>query len=334
VPYANSSNVWNMSLATLHPGGVPIHASTSSFMARVLDGKGATPQRNYLGTDTTQSTLPVYNVHSTTPLQWMRISDGWRFGNDSSVDGSYQVNQDVQVPIPVGLVKPPGYSDYQVILYNVDTGDEWNIWHAGLNIPQTQWNGLDGSGHWIPTDVGSGTMRYTCQNAGLYRVNGGSDNVPGVGGFINGRALPAKTPKAWGSRGAKVPYGIGLVRKWEIDEGVIRHAIAWSYHGPSPEYVQPAQNSDGGNFGGVSGVDLPEGARIRLNPAFDLTRFPAGAARVIGKALQDYGAILIDNSGFPKVLVESDNTAAWTDISASMMSAAALSSYQVIDWTG
>ena len=217
------------------------------------------------------------------------------------------------------------------MLYNVDNGDEWNIWHAGLDMSQSNFTGLDGAGTWVRIDVGAGQTRYTCQSAGLYRVNG-ADNVPGVGGFISGTGMPAKGPKAWGTRGAKVPLGIGLVRKGEVDQGVINHAIAWAYHGPSPEYVAPAQNSDGGNFGGVMGLDLPEGTRIRLNPTFDLTRFPAGTARIVGRALQDYGAILVDNSGFPKCYLESSNSAGWSDVTANMLSAASLSEYQVIDW--
>lgn len=332
--YQHPDNVWNKTLAELHSDNIPIHANSAAFMDRVLDGKGSTPQRNYLGSDVTQSTLPVYEINNSTPVSnWLRVSDSWRYGNDASMDGTYQVNQGVAVPIPTGIVKPPGYSDYQVILYNTDTGEEWNIWHAGLNMEQTAFDGLDANGIWVPIDVGGGVMRYTCQSAGLYSPVG-SDGAPGTGGFLNGLALPAKTPKAWGARGAKVPLGVGLVRKWEIDEGVIRHAIAWAYHGPSPDYVYPAQNSDGSNFGGVSGVDIPEGARIRLDPNFDLTQFPAGAARVVGKALQDYGAILIDNSGFPKVYLESQNTAPWgTDVTASMLSAAPLSAYQVVDWS-
>lgn len=327
------ASYWNRTLGDMYPSGVPIHASSASFMGRVLDGKGATPQRNYLGSDTSQSTLPIYEVDNSTPLSTVRVFQSWRYGNDANIDGTFQVSQDVQAPIPAN-VKVPGFSDYQVVLLNVDTGEEWDFWKCGTDETESAANpGRDADSFWQPYDTGDGTLRYTCQSAGLYRPTGG-DGSAGVGGFINGMGTPSTTPKAWGMRGAKVPYSAGLVRKWEIDAGSINHAIAWAYHGPSPDHVYPALNSDGGNFGGVSGTDIPEGARIRLNPAVDLTTLPTGAARVIGKALQDYGAILIDNAGFPKVYLEYDYTAGWGgDVTASMLSAAALSSYQVIDWT-
>lgn len=337
VAYANPGNVWNMKLSDMYPSGVPIHTDSSMFMGRVLDGKGTLPQRNYLGTDTTQSTLPIYEVDSSTPLSTVRIWSTWRYGNDSSMNGTYQVGQDVQVPIPSG-VRVPGFADYQVVIYNVDTGDEWNFWLCGTNQAQTGAPGRDANDYWQPYDISGGVMRYTCESAGLYRSLG-SDDVPGVGGWIDGQGLPSKTPKAWGSRGAKVPYGLGLVRKWEIDAGVIDHAIAWAYHGPSPEYVYPALNSDGANFGGIvydsvaHDGDLPEGARIRLDPTFDLGLLPAGTSRIVGKALQDYGAICIDNAGFPKIYLEATYSAGWGgDVTPSMLSVADLTKYQVIDW--
>src|SRR6478609_3618372 len=328
-PYSNATK-WNTPLATLYPGGVTLRSDSSTLMGRVLDGHGTTPQRNYLGSDTSQSTLPVYYVDNSTPLVNVRVWGSWRNGSDDNVQGTYQVNQDISVPMPA-LPKVVGFSDYQIVIVNVDTGDEWNFWKVGTNVDESLQPGLDGNSVWQPYDIGSGVIRYTCQSAARYGPVG-ANSVTTTGGYITGNGKPSMTPQPWGMRGAKVPYGIGLVRKTEVQSGVINHAIAWAYHGPSPDFVDPAQGSDGGTFGGVSGSDIPEGARIRLRPDFDLTSFPAGTARIVGKALQDYGAIMIDNSGWPKVYLEADPTANWTDVTASMLSAATLADYQVVEW--
>ncbi|MGZ4745705.1 MAG: hypothetical protein ACXVYY_01345 [Oryzihumus sp.] len=334
-PYA-AATLWNTPLSALYPSGVPISPASSTYMARVLDNKGVTPQRNYLGSDATQSTLPIYYVDNTTPLKAVRVWGSWRYGNDNSVAGTYQVNQDVGVPMPASLCKPVGFSDYYVVILNTDTGDEWCFWKVGTTADESSQPGLDSSGTWVSYDVGSGVQRWTCQSASRYQAAPADGISGGIGGFINGTGLPSfvNNPKQWNQRGSKIPEQIGLVRPWEIAQGHIDHAIAWAYHGPSPDHVLPAQSSDGGNFGGVSGVDLPEGARIRLDPSFNLNLFPPGAARIIGKAMQDYGCLLIDNAGYPKMYVEAITTAPWgSDVTPSMLSAAPLSAYQVVDWT-
>lgn len=330
-PYAGAT-LWNSTLAALYPSGVPVHASSASFLSVARQNKNSSaPLRDYLGTDTTQSTMPLYLASNATPLQTVRVWSSWRFGNDSNTNGTFQVNQDVQVPIPTG-VRVPGFSDYQVVIYNVDTGDEWSFWKCGTNLDESAQPGLGAGDVWQPYDVGGGVLRYTCQSAANYRPSG-ADGSAGTGGWITGNGRPSMTPKAWNQRGAKVPYGIGLVRPWEVAQGHIDHAIAYAFHGPSPEFTLPAQGSDGGNFGGVAGSDMPEGARIFLDPTFDLTLFPAGTARVVGQALKTYGAICIDNAGYPKVYLEASYSAGWTDVTPSMLSAAPLSSYRVVDWT-
>jgi len=116
-------------------------------------------------------------------------------------------------------------------------------------------------------------------------------------------------------RGAGTPYFAGLVRPWEIAQGHIDHALAFAYHAPSPEFVYPASKSDGGSFGGLESVDLPEGTRLRLNP--DLTTDDletlglSPEAIVVAKALQKYGMYTIDNSGSSKIYLEDRRTAAW-----------------------
>lgn len=331
----SAATAWNTPLAGLYPSGVPVRSDSAALLSAARQAKGS-GTRNYLGTDVTQSTLPVYYVNNNTPTVPVRIFQSWRYGNDSSVDGTYQVNQDVQVPMPA-VNKPVGFSDYYVMIRNVDTGDEWGFWKVGTDATEASQPGLDASGLWVPFDVGGGVMRHTCQSAARYQPGPANGTSGGVGGYLTGAALPsmAANPKNWGQRGAKVPETVGLVQPFEIAQGHIDHAIAYAFHGPSPDFVFPAQASDGGSFGGVSGLDIPEGGRIRLKPSFDLTVLPAGAARVVGQCLKDYGAICIDNAGLPKVYLEAEPSAGWgTSVTATMLQTAPLdTAYDVIDWT-
>ena len=127
-----------------------------------------------------------------------------------------------------------------------------------------------------------------------------------------GAAADGRFPDGRAGRGAGLPYLGGLVRRSEVLSGRIDHALAFGYSSPSREHVFPASKSDGR---GVDGVDLPEGTRLRLNPALtrdDLARYGVeGPGLVIARALQTYGMYVVDNSGSAKIYLEDRVTAGW-----------------------
>lgn len=133
------------------------------------------------------------------------------------------------------------------------------------------------------------------------------------------------------SRGAGVPYFAGLVRPWEIAQGHIDHAIAFAYPSPrSTRCVYPASKTDGTSTGTYS---IPEGARIQLDPAVDVNTISglSAAGRVIARALQVYGAYLIDVSGSNKLYPESSITANWgTTVTATTVSAIPVGDLRVL----
>ena len=99
---------------------------------------------------------------------------------------------------------------------------------------------------------------------------------------------------AWGGRACGLSYLGGLIWPEEIQQGHIDHALAFSVDSTvvsSQTIWWPARGGDGSS---TKANAVPYGARIQLDPAFDLTTLPAGAPRVIAKALQDYGAWLVD----------------------------------------
>jgi hypothetical protein len=195
------------------------------------------------------------------------------------------------VPVPAGAAASSG-SDGAIVFWNPVTGDEWGFW---------RWSDVDG--------------QASAENGYHY-------NTRWSGRFFDGLA----------GRGAGIPYLAGLVRPWEVNAGRIDHAIAFAYAWPSPESVYPASKSDGR---GVRGTDLPEGTRLQLDPALTDADFQqmglSAAARVVARALQEYGMIVIDNSGSTKIMLEDDLTAHWgATLNRTSVSQIPLTSFRVI----
>lgn len=245
----------------------------------------------YFGSDPTQYTFPVYEVSSTTPLKIVKISG--TFSNVTE-NGSKLVNQKggtVSVPIPTNALAAKG-SDAQIIIWKTDSGDEWGFWKAFPNSDGT-WSATNG-----------------------YHYNTNWTGVP---------------PKGFISRGGGLPYLAGLIRPWEITQGRIDHAIAFAYDYPTNEYIYPATKSDG------NGIypDMPEGTKLQLDPKLTEADFDrwglSTAGKIIARALQKYGMIIIDRSGHPKIYAEYENTAKWnSQITAKTVSTIPYSSFKVI----
>lgn len=164
--------------------------------------------------------------------------------------------------------------DGQMILWNPETGDEWGFWR--MKKAGGIWTAVNG-----------------------YHYNTRWSGVP-PSGFI--------------SRGAGVPYLAGLIRPWEIAQGRIDHAIAFGVDYPNQLFVYPATKSDGKGLTHF----LPAGARLQLDPSLtedDFTEWGLDrAGKIIARALQTYGMILVDGSGHPKIYAEYEATANWNGV--------------------
>ena len=230
-----------------------------------------------LTSDPTQFTFPVYEVTAETVWRDVRIT-GW-FSNVTGNGRTMQNDTEftVQFPIPDDA-QPAAGDDSQIILVNPVTGDEWGAWQFQR--------------------LSDGT--FTAENAYHYNTQWDAVPPPSTGGgvFVN--------------RGAGLPYLAGLVRPCEIEAGEIQHALAFAYDSPSEDYVYPATKSDGGS---AIGEALPEGARLQLDPSLtpeDLDGLGCtGPCLTVAKALQEYGMIVVDNSGRSKIMFEYVGTAGW-----------------------
>lgn len=193
-------------------------------------------------------------------------------------DGALRTDMLPNVPLPADAAPSSG-TDLQAIVVDTSTYAEYNLW--GLERTADGWTSRNGSIYDIRLDA---------------------------------------TPTNFGSRGAGVPYYAGLIRPWEIVQGQIDHAIAFAYPYPAEDRcVYPASKTDGNS---ALPEAIPEGARLQLDPALTEADFDRmgldRTGKIIARALQQYGMILINYAGRPKINIENleDNpstTQRWSD---------------------
>jgi len=229
----------------------------------------------WFGADAHWFEFPLYEVSKKTPLKKVKISCVYSKVVDNGTRLIIKKRTSVEVPVPDEAIPAKG-TDANIIFWNPETGDEWGFWQAKVQY--------DGS--WLARNG--------------YHYNTKWNAVP---------------PKGFISRGAGLPYFAGLIRPWEIKQGKIEHSIGFSLNYPSPLYVYPATKSDGISKAIPS---LPEGARLQLDPTLTKEDFQSWRlnreGRIIARALQEYGMILVDGSGHPKISVEYEGTARWGDL--------------------
>jgi hypothetical protein len=299
-PYTDGSP-WNTPA-----GGMPTHPNSGQMIGDLYDSGS-----RKLSSSTDMYTYPVYEVNNSTPTVPVRFSGFYKYVNSTQTQVVTQNSGSVDMPIPSNAQAASG-TDGQLIAVNHDTGDEWAFWQGRKNS--------DGS--WSVTNA--------------YRYN------------IDFTGYP---PQSF-SRGAGVPYLAGLIRPCEIKQGHIPHAIAFAYNYPCSSsncgthgwdyYVYPATKSDGK---GSESWAIPEGARLQLQASDSeisswCSSRPSSeqqTCNVIGKALREYGMIVIDNSGSPKIYAEYDSTARWgldgnPDISRSTPGVFPINRFRVIDF--
>jgi hypothetical protein len=321
-------------LVTLQSGTAnsqPVATSTATAPTATVAAPTATPapttnstgcQRPYtdnspwntkIGASPTYATTSAYNITAlggtfgsdptqyTMPVYEVNSSTPLRTVNFSGTfsnvtnNGTQLTNLkgSVQVPIPAGAAPAAG-SDSQIVIWNRQTGDEWGFSKATPNSDGT-WSASNGN-------------HYNTQWSG----------VP---------------PTHFASRGAGVPYLTGLIRPCEIAQGRINHAIAFAYDTPTAQFIYPATKSDGSG----SGPDMPEGARLQLDPNLSDAQIQAwgckGSCLIIAHALQEYGMIIIDKSGHPKIYAEYDGTAHWNGVvTAKTVSTIPYSAFKVLPY--
>ena len=167
---------------------------------------------------------------------------------------------------------PNAGTDAQAIILDAASGKEWNLWDMVVDTANKQ------------ITVGNGNL---CP--GDYLTNNW-DN---------------KATKCSGSRGIGVNYLAMLVRPWEIEKGVIEHALSMPIVGTSGQFfVAPATKLE--HPGKVG--NIPEGMRFALkatdaeidayiNSLTGVSTIKKRTIRIIFVALRDYGWFITDTAG-------------------------------------
>ncbi len=124
-----------------------------------------------------------------------------------------------------------------------------------------------------------------------------------------------------GARPSGAPLIAGLIRVDEVKAGRIDHALAFATPLPQTgKFLPPASMGlQATSRAGERVTGLPLGARIQLNPGYDIDNtLLSPGAKVVARALQEYGAILVDEAGANVFFAESgpEQLAAWQGVLA------------------
>jgi hypothetical protein len=179
-------------------------------------------------------------------------------------EGGIRTDMIEDIPIPPEA-QPSADSDARMIIIDKDTYAEYDFWRA--QRLETGW---------------------TAGGVSAYNILWDSTPIPGI------------------SRGSGIPSYAGLLRPWEIRQGRIEHALAFGYTETAEKKCAfPASKTDGKS---TMPFAIPEGARLQLDPSLtdaDFDRMGLNrSGKIIARALQEYGMILVDTSGSFKIYLE------------------------------
>ncbi|MGD9796239.1 MAG: hypothetical protein AB7V43_22460 [Acidimicrobiia bacterium] len=210
--------------------------------------------------------VPVYEANASTPRYQLNVRNG-------GTNGGWGVNDLMTgtVPIPDGAVQAPG-SDAKMVIIDRAANKVYDLWAV-------QRDGNGWSAGW----------------GGVYPLDGdGTSHNPG---YQNGVAWPNPVSRGTGSGISSLS---GIITAREIEAGQINHALVFATDitcGPaqSGPFRFPATTTDGSG----SGNCVEEGTRVQLDPSIDLASIPgiSKAELAVGRALQTYGAYVIDRGG-------------------------------------
>ena len=218
-------------------------------------------------------TIPVYQVDASTPRQVVKPISAMPDAAEGRPEGEavkhihqHPSFQGRPVPIPHNLAPSPG-TDRHVAIVDYEAGTMWDMWYM-KQLPDGSWASSTG----MITDL-NGPGVYTREQVYPY----GDHRYVGPG------------------RAAGVPVAAGLIMHHEVKAGAIEHKLAGAVRFVAQgDYVfPPAWSIDGAFPHGI-----PEGAQLQLDPKLDLSRFDlTPEERVIAKAMQEYGIVIVDFAG-------------------------------------
>lgn len=202
---------------------------------------------------------------------------------------------------------------YGIPIYHADAGTPRQVVHCTI----TSWGRCPFDGHEVP--IPDGARPHSGSDGAMVVVD---NSTRKIFEFWRARRADGRWTTSFGAvmnldgsgwGGTATASGAsrlgGVIQISEIEQGVIPHALALqTINTCVGEFRFPATNTDGTS---ARSDCLPQGARIRLDPAVDLsTLLLTPAVRMVARALQVYGGYVVDTGGTAlSVSFELDTTA-------------------------
>lgn len=280
--------------ASLFKMPIPRGAPTDARSAGVIGGLRSNLDVKKIVATADEDTPPVYVGTSKDPVFSVRVGA-----------------RNVRVYTPRG-VAPGGGSDHPLVVLNPRSPGgirylEVRLWRASVDADRRRLHG---------------------EGVGLFHYNND-------GRRLNpDRSRSVSVPFAGDGTGSGLSYLAGLIRPEEVASGEIPHAIRFSYSctDASARYRSPAVRTDqphpqcSGDTGVTpDGMRMDMGMRLQLDPSVKCARRTVPGApgrstsretrflRIVCRALQRYGMIMMDGAGPDAVVLymENDRTAGW-----------------------
>ena len=168
-------------------------------------------------------------------------------------------------------------------------------------------------------------QKGTCKLYEMYAAVRKTDHWNAGSGAVFDLNSDALRPAGWTSADAAgLPILPGLVRRSEIAQGVINHALRFTAPHTQRGYVDPARHYASSS----TDPNLPPmGLRLRLKASFDLSGYH-GASLIILTALKKYGMILADNGSSWYISGATDT--GWDDTDLNQMKTVPGTAFEVV----
>jgi hypothetical protein len=259
-----SDSVWNLPQKRNRPGLDPSSGERVRALSGLIEYRKRLPQflgGGYPGLGADTYSTPIYRVARSTRRVPVTVH------TDPHKRGFIGVAA-AGVPIPPGATPAAG-TDGHMTIYQPSTDTLWEFWRA-VRQPDG-WHASWG-----------GAIRHVSRSPGYYSPNAWPD-------------LPKGEGWNWGSTATSLPVAGGTVTTQELRKGHIPHALAMAVPLPCKDvFSWPAQRDDGVS---TASDCLPEGARLRLDPAVDVDALNLHpVARTLARAAQEYGIIVRDQT--------------------------------------
>lgn len=269
--FFSRDSFWNTPL----PASAPLHPDHERFLA--LSRWSTSSPGVHINLK--EWTIPLYAADASTPLHPVgrRLTEdvqGRHFRRNSAPylhpahPEGHHASFGPEIPIPAAAA-PDGQIDAHLAVIDVSQRRAWDMWGTE-RTPDGAWASCTG-------------ISYSLDGSGVFD--------PAEFAIHNGESIHLYGP----GRAVGVPIIAGLILHDEILAGRIEHKLAFACRcsGLLAHYFPPTIWTDGGAPGGP-----PAGIVFQLDPALDLDSLPLSrGARIVARALQEFGAVLVDFAG-------------------------------------